>query len=49
MGVRAGATEDEIKEVYKKMAMVWHLDRPWGSAEKMKDINEAKAFLLQGL
>jgi DnaJ domain len=49
LGVRAGATEEEIKEAYKKMAMVWHPDRPGGSAERMKDINEAKDILLQGL
>jgi curved DNA-binding protein CbpA len=31
------------------MAMVWHPDRPGGSAEKMKHINEAREVLLQGL
>lgn len=49
LGVRIGATEAEIKAAYKKMAMVWHPDRPGGSAEKMKDINDAKEILLQGL
>jgi molecular chaperone DnaJ len=47
--VRVGATEEEIKAAYKKMAMVWHPDRPGGSPEKMKEINEAKEILLQGL
>jgi hypothetical protein len=49
LGVRVGATEVEIKEAYKRMAMVWHPDRPGGSAAKMKDINEAREILLQGL
>src|SRR6266550_2794671 len=49
LGVRVGATEVEIKAAYKKMAMVWHPDRPGGSAEKMKHINEAREVLLQGL
>jgi hypothetical protein len=49
LGVRVGATEAEVKAAYKRMAMVWHPDRPGGSAEKMKDINEAKEILLQGL
>jgi phage-related minor tail protein len=49
LGVRAGATEAEINTAYKRMAMVWHPDRPGGSAEKMKDINQAREILLQGL
>ena len=49
LGVRVGATEDEIKAAYKRMAMVWHPDRPGGSAEKMKDLNEAREILLKGL
>jgi DnaJ-class molecular chaperone len=49
LGVRVGATEAEIKAAYKRMAMVWHPDRPGGSAQKMKDINEAREILLQGL
>ena len=49
LGVRVGATEAEIKAAYKKKAMVWHPDRPGGSAERMKELNEAKEILLQGL
>jgi DnaJ-class molecular chaperone len=49
LGVRAGATEAEVKAAYKRMAMVWHPDRPGGSAEKMKEINEARDILLQGI
>jgi len=49
LGVRVGATEAEVKAAYKRMAMAWHPDRPGGSAEKMKDINEAREILLQGL
>jgi DnaJ-class molecular chaperone len=46
LGVRVGATEVEIKAAYKRMAMAWHPDRPGGSAEKMKHINEAREILL---
>jgi DnaJ-class molecular chaperone len=46
LGVRVGATEVEIKAAYKRMAMLWHPDRPGGSAEKMKHINEAREILL---
>ena len=46
LGVRADATAEEVKAAYKKMAMIWHPDRPGGSAERMKDINEAKEILL---
>jgi phage-related minor tail protein len=49
LGVSIGATEVEIKAAYKRMAMVWHPDRPGGSAEKMKNINEAREILLQRL
>lgn len=49
LGVGVGATEAEIKAAYKRMAMVWHPDRPGGSAEKMKHINEAREILLQGV
>jgi DnaJ-domain-containing protein 1 len=47
LGVRVGATEVEIKAAYKRMALVWHPDRPGGMADKMKEINEAKEILLQ--
>lgn len=47
LNVRVDATDKEVKAAYKKMAMVWHPDRPGGSAEKMKDLNEAKDILLR--
>jgi len=47
LGVRFGASAEEVKTAYKKMAMAWHPDRPGGSAEKMKEINEAKEILLR--
>lgn len=46
LGVRIGASADEVRAAYKKMALRWHPDRPGGSAEKMKEINEAKEILL---
>jgi DnaJ-domain-containing protein 1 len=47
LGVRVGASAEEVKLAYKKLAMKWHPDRPGGSAEKMKEINEAKEILLK--
>lgn len=46
LGVRVGAPAEEVRAAYKKMAMRWHPDRPGGSAEMMKEINEAKEILL---
>jgi len=49
LGVRVGATQLEIKAAYKRKALLWHPDRPGGSAEKMKDLNEARETLLRAL
>jgi molecular chaperone DnaJ len=44
LGVGRGASEDEIKSAYRKLAMRWHPDRNNGSKdaeEKFKDLTEA--------
>jgi molecular chaperone DnaJ len=44
LGVARGASEDEIKGAYRKLAMRWHPDRNDGSKEseeKFKDLTEA--------
>jgi molecular chaperone DnaJ len=44
LGVERGASEDEIKTAYRKLAMRWHPDRNDGSKEseeKFKELSEA--------
>lgn len=48
LGVARGATEDEIKKTYRKLAMQFHPDRNKGdkkAEEKFKEISEAYAVL----
>lgn len=48
LGVKQNATEEEIKQAYRKMAMKFHPDRNQGnhkSEEKFKSINEAYTVL----
>ena len=48
LGVSKGATKDEIKKAYKKLAMKYHPDKNKGdkqAEEKFKKINEAYAVL----
>lgn len=53
LGVREGASPDEIKAAYKELAKKYHPDKyvnnPLGdlAAEKMKEINEAYDFLMK--
>ena len=48
LGLKPGATEDEIKKAWKKMAMDWHPDRnPSEEAKtKIQEINEAYEILM---
>ncbi|MBI2405336.1 DnaJ domain-containing protein [Candidatus Gottesmanbacteria bacterium] len=47
LGVSKGASSDEIKKAYRKLALEWHPDRNKASNanEKFKEINEAYAVL----
>lgn len=53
LGVREGASEEEIKAAYKELAKKYHPDKyannPLGelAAEKMKEINEAYDYLIK--
>ncbi len=47
LGVQKGATKDEIKDAYRKLAMQYHPDRNKspGAEDKFKEISEAYAVL----
>jgi molecular chaperone DnaJ len=47
LGVQKGATKDQIKDAYRKLAMQYHPDRnkDAGAEEKFKEISEAYAVL----
>ncbi|MGD6851193.1 MAG: DnaJ domain-containing protein, partial [Candidatus Bathyarchaeia archaeon] len=47
LGVQKGATKDQIKDSYRKLAMQYHPDRNKAAdaEEKFKEISEAYAVL----
>jgi DnaJ-class molecular chaperone len=45
LGLQMGATEDEVKKAYRKLALRLHPDKPTGDAEKFKKIQGAYDIL----
>jgi len=45
LGVNKGATDDEIKKAYRKLAHKYHPDKTGGDANKFKEINSAYQVL----
>jgi molecular chaperone DnaJ len=41
LGVNKGASDDDIKKAFRKLAHQYHPDKPGGNAEKFKEINTA--------
>ena len=49
LGVKKGATENEIKSAYRKLAKKYHPDinKEEGATEKFQQINDAYEFLTE--
>lgn len=45
LGVEKGASQDEIKKAFRKLAHQYHPDKPTGDEEKFKEANEAYQVL----
>ena len=43
--IKENATSEEIKKAYRRLSLLYHPDRPGGSPEKFKKINEAYDIL----
>jgi len=47
LNIKRGATQEEIKTAFRKLAHVHHPDKPTGNAEKFKQINNAYQELIK--
>ncbi|CEM28134.1 unnamed protein product [Vitrella brassicaformis CCMP3155] len=47
LGLRRGATSGSVIKRYRLLALKYHSDKTKGSDERMKDLNEAKALMLE--
>lgn len=45
LGIKKGASKEEIKKAYRSLAHKYHPDRPGGNAEKFKEVSEAYQVL----
>lgn len=45
LGIEKGASQDEIKKAFRKLAQKYHPDKPEGDEKKFKEINEAYTVL----
>ncbi len=45
LGVAKGASKDEIKQAFRKLAHKYHPDKQEGDVERFKEINEAYTVL----
>lgn len=45
LGIKKGASKEEIKKAYRTLAHKYHPDRPGGNAEKFKEVSEAYQIL----
>jgi molecular chaperone DnaJ len=45
LGINKGASKDEIKKAFRKLAHQHHPDKSGGNAEKFKEVNEAYTIL----
>ncbi len=45
LGVEKGATKDDIKKAFRKLAHRYHPDKKGGNESKFKEVNEAYGIL----
>jgi len=47
LNLQENASMDDVKKMYRKMALIYHPDKPGGNEEKIKEINNAYEKLCQ--